>query len=176
VLGCVAAGVDRFRQDLGDDSEGIIGPSQWERDFNIDPELGPSAAEFARRISAAGGACDYPAAQIYAAGLLTIAAIRACDSLDQVQLRAAFADLRTTTFFGDFAIDRVTGGQIGHKMLLVQWHERRKQIISPESQSDAGDLQLPSAWRLILGAAHLFKLSRREKSSDEREKSSHEID
>ncbi|HLW70208.1 MAG TPA: ABC transporter substrate-binding protein [Candidatus Binataceae bacterium] len=167
VLGCVAAGVERFRQDLGDDAEGIVGPSQWERDFNIVPELGPRPAEFSRRILAAGSTCDYPAAQIYAAGLITLAAVRACDSLDQVQLRAAFADLRTTTFFGDFAIDRETGRQIGHQMLLVQWHEGRKQIIDPEPQAEGGNLEFPSAWRMILGAADLFRLSRREKIPDE---------
>jgi branched-chain amino acid transport system substrate-binding protein len=160
VLGCVAAGVERFRRELGDDAEGIIGPSQWERDLAVVPEFGPAPAEFARRVESAGGACDYPAAQIYAAGLLSLAALRNCDSLDQVQLRAAFADLRTTTFFGDFAIDRVSGLQIGHRMLLVQWHDSHKQIIHPDAQADAGDLQLPSAWRMILGPA-LFRLSRR---------------
>ena len=30
VLACVAAGVEKFRVDLGDDGEGIVGPSQWE--------------------------------------------------------------------------------------------------------------------------------------------------
>jgi branched-chain amino acid transport system substrate-binding protein len=167
VLGCVAAGIERFRHDLGDSAEGIIGPSQWERDFNIVPELGPRPAEFARRVIAAGGACDYPAAQIYAAGLLTLAALRTCDSRDQGQLRDTFADLRTTTFFGEFAIDRVTGRQIGHRMLLVQWHEGHKQIIDPDAQADVGHLEFPSAWRMIVGAADLFRLSRREKSPGE---------
>ena len=67
----------------------------------------------ARRMRAAGAADspDYPAAQIYAAGLLTAAALAIAGRCDDAMLRAAFSDLRTTTMFGDFSIDRVTGRQ-----------------------------------------------------------------
>ena len=149
VLACVAAGVTRFRDDLGDDAEGIVGPSQWEPEFDIRPAIGPSPIEFAHWMGTA--ASDYPAAQIYAAGLLTAAALRASGSLDQIALRAAFSDLQTSTFFGDFAIDRVTGRQIGHQMLLVQWHEGRKQIISTEGAADGGTLAFPNrkSWMLL---------------------------
>jgi branched-chain amino acid transport system substrate-binding protein len=149
VLACVAAGITHFRDDLGEDAEGIVGPSQWEPELDIQPEIGPSPIDFAHRMGDA--ASDYPAAQIYAAGLLTVAALRASGSLSQTSLRAAFADLRTTTFFGDFAIDRVTGRQIGHKMLLVQWHEGRKQIIVPEGSAKAGSLAFPNrkSWMLL---------------------------
>ena len=166
VLGCVAAGLNRFRDDLGDDAEGIVGPSQWERDFTIRPELGPSSADFIRRVHATGETCDYPAAQIYAAGLLTLAAIRICDSLDPARMRAAFAELRTSTFFGDFALDRVTGRQIGHKMLLIQWHAGHKQLIDANSQY-AGNLEFPSAWRLLMTATRLIKVDRRDDPVDE---------
>jgi branched-chain amino acid transport system substrate-binding protein len=160
VLGCVAAGVDRFAADMGDEAAGIVGPSQWEEQVRITPELGPAAAEFARRMRAADSTvgCDYPAAQAYAAGLLTVAALRHADSLDQERLRAAFSELRTTTLFGDFAIDRVTGRQIGHKMLLVQWHGGRKMIIDPEAHTDAGELELPAGWRLIAASFHMLRL------------------
>ena len=43
VLACVAAGVHRFRTAMGESAEGIIGPSQWEYQFEEQPELGPSA-------------------------------------------------------------------------------------------------------------------------------------
>ena len=92
----------------------------------------------------------------HAAGLLTVAALGASGSLDQTSLRSAFADLHTTTFFGDFAIDRLTGRQIGHQMLLVQWHEGRKQIISPEGSADAGTLAFPNrkSWILLPPGHH----------------------
>jgi branched-chain amino acid transport system substrate-binding protein len=166
VLGCVAAGISRFRDDLGDDAEGIVGPSQWERDFAIRPDLGPSPGEFIQRMDVAGCVCDYPAAQIYAAGLLTLAAIRASDSLDQPRIRAAFADLHTSTFFGDFELDRASGRQLGHKMLLVQWHEGHKQLIDANSP-DTSSLEFPSAWRLLMASAGLLKLHRRDNPSGE---------
>ena len=162
VLGCVAAGVARFASDLGELSEGIVGPSQWEESFEIDPALGPTPAEFARRMRAAGAhdSPDYPAAQIYAAGLVTAAAFAAAGSCNDAILRAAFSDLRTTTMYGDFAIDRVTGRQLGHQMLLVQWHRGRKVIIVPESHDDSGSLDFPAGWRLLLAGAEALRLSR----------------
>jgi branched-chain amino acid transport system substrate-binding protein len=164
VLGCVAAGVRRFASDLGELADGIVGPSQWEDSVELEPALGPTPAEFARRMRTAAAnetdSPDYPAAQIYAAGLLTAAALASAGRLDDATLRAAFADLRTTTMFGDFAIDRVTGRQLGHRMLLVQWHRGRKVIIVPESHDDSGSLDFPAGWRLLLAGAEALRLSR----------------
>ncbi len=160
VLGCVAAGVHRFAEELGEDAEGIVGPSQWEADAHIAPELGPPPGEFARRMRAAGYRdCDYPAAQVYAAGLVGCAAIRECDSLDQRRLRDAIGEMRTSTLYGDFAIDRVSGRQIAHKMLLVQWHMGRKAIIQPQSHAEIGTIEFPSGWRLIVASMRGLKLT-----------------
>ncbi len=109
VLACVAAGVQGFADALGQHAEGIVGPSQWEAAVGFTPEIGPPPGQFAARIHAACGACDYPAAQIYAAGLLSAAALNACGALGPDSLRAAFSDRRPSTVCGDFAIDRVTG-------------------------------------------------------------------
>ncbi len=179
VLGCVAAGVARFGRDLGGEAEGIVGPSQWEPDFAIVPELGPSPSEFARRMEALGAtACDYPAAQAYAAGLLTLAALRhagalvtapasrQASALDQARLRRAFADLHTTTLFGDFAIDPASGRQVGHQMLLVQWHRGRKVLIDAEPNPDAGAIEFPSGWRLVLASINYFRLTSRAPSEE----------
>jgi ABC-type branched-subunit amino acid transport system substrate-binding protein len=156
VIACVAAGVAAFSAALGALANGIIGPSQWEEQLAHRTEIGPSAADFARRFRIAnpGLGCDYPAAQAYAAGLVAITALKECTSLDHQQLRAALSDLRTSTLFGDFAIDRVSGRQIGHKTLLVQWHEGRKVIIDPEVHAELGALEIPSGWRLILGSIY----------------------
>jgi ABC-type branched-subunit amino acid transport system substrate-binding protein len=163
VLGCVAAGVARFGADLGDDAEGIVGPSQWEADAEIIPQIGQSSRDFAHRMRTLGARdCDYPAAQAYAAGLVTLAALRATGSLDHALLRSALSNLRTTTLFGDFAIDPVSGRQVGHKMLLVQWHRGRKVLIDAEPDPNAGAIEFPSGWRLVLASMQYFRLSRRD--------------
>jgi branched-chain amino acid transport system substrate-binding protein len=160
VLGCVAAGVHGFAEALGEDAEGIVGPSQWEEHARIAPELGPPPDEFARRMRAAGYRdCDYPAAQAYAAGLIGCAAIRECDSLDHHRLRETIGEMRTSTLYGDFAIDRVTGRQIAHQMLLVQWHMGRKVIIEPQAHSETGAIEFPSGWRLIVASMRGLKLT-----------------
>jgi branched-chain amino acid transport system substrate-binding protein len=171
VLGCVAAGVERFRIDLGEDAEGLIGPSQWEEQLQFRPELGPTPREFVRgmRAHAPNIACDYPAAQAYAAALLTTAAVEIAQSLDAAKIRAAFSDLRTSTFFGDFAIDRVTGRQVGHRMLLVQWHGGQKVVIDPEAHVETGMLEFPTGWQLILASFQRFKMTRRDDDDDDEE-------
>ncbi|HEY6421272.1 MAG TPA: ABC transporter substrate-binding protein [Candidatus Binataceae bacterium] len=162
VLACVAAGVESFRADLGEHAEGIVGASQWEEHAAIEPELGPTPSEFARRMRAAGAGenSDYVAAQAYAAGLLAAAALVNADALDQERMRSAFSDLRVSTLYGDFSIDRVTGRQVGHRMLLVQWHQGRKVVIEPEPRDDAATLEFPSGWRLILAGLEMIKMNR----------------
>jgi branched-chain amino acid transport system substrate-binding protein len=168
VLGCVAAGVRRFASDLGEVSEGVVGPSQWEYSPQDGPEaapaLGPTSAQFVRRMREAGGieSPDYPAAQIYAAGLLTAAALASAASLDERRLRAAFSYLRTTTMFGDFAIDPTTGRQLGHNMLLVQWQRGRKVVIHPEEHSDPGLHDSLPGWRLLRAGVEMLRSSRRD--------------
>jgi branched-chain amino acid transport system substrate-binding protein len=160
VLGCVAAGVHGFAEALGEAAEGIVGPSQWEEHARIAPELGPPPDEFARRMRATGyRECDYPAAQAYAAGLIGCAAIRECDSLDHHRIREAIGEMRTSTLYGDFAIDRVTGRQIAHQMLLVQWHMGRKVIIEPQAHSETGAIEFPSGWRLVVASIRGLKLT-----------------
>jgi branched-chain amino acid transport system substrate-binding protein len=152
VLACVAAGISRFAVEMGASAEGIVGPSQWEPDAIEGVELGPDAQEFARRMYRAAPqvSCDYPAAQAYAAGLLAVAALSAAGTLDQRRLRQAFSDLCTRTMYGDFAIEPATGRQVGHKTLLVQWHQGEKVIIDPAAHAISGSLELPSGWRLLL--------------------------
>ncbi len=173
VLGCVAAGVARFGADLGAEADGIVGPSQWEEEHGVTPAIGPSPRDFARRMRErrAGEACDYPAAQAYAAGLIALAALREADSIDvndQARIREALARLRLTTLFGDFAIDPANGRQTAHRMLLVQWHRGRKTIIDPAALDERGDLEFPSGWRLIVASLNYLRMGRRDREREPR--------
>jgi branched-chain amino acid transport system substrate-binding protein len=171
VLACVAAGVARFGADLGANASGIVGPSQWEEDAPIEPELGLAPRAFAGRMRGSGHPdCDYTAAQAYAGGLLALAAARAADSLDSERMRAAFNDLRTSTLLGGFAIDPKTGRQLAHKTLLVQWHGGRKVIIEPEPRDAHGTLEFPSGWRIILAGLDMLKLNRGPDDADDRDR------
>jgi len=167
-LACVAAGLHQFGREMGGDADGIVGASQWEADVASRPVLGPDAAEFARRMRAFAPdlSCEYPAARVYGAGLVTVAAIEAegasattSRTIEQMSLRAAFSSLHTTTTFGDFAID-ADGRQTGHRMLLVQWHQGRKVLIDPAPPEQTANVEFPSGLRMLLASLHILGPSR----------------
>lgn len=162
VVACVAAGVNAFGAALRDEAEGIVGPAQWDENFEVTPQLGISSREFARAMRATMGGAppDYTSAQAYAAATLAAAAVERAGTIDQIRIREAFNDLTTSTLFGDFAIDRATGRQSGHRMLLVQWHGGRRIIIEPEAHVDRGNLEFPAGWRLVLAGLEMLKLNR----------------
>ena len=147
----VAAGVDAFRERLGDAAEGFIGPSQWEPDVGYAPDIGyaveygPSAPEVQDSLSRAGHpVVDYPMAQAYAVGVVIQRCAGECGSLDSRELRQAAAALDFTTFYGRFRIDADTGRPIGKPALLVQWKEGRKVVVwPPECRSE----RLAYPWR-----------------------------
>ena len=77
-----------------------------------------------------------------------------------------------TAFYGNFAIGPQSGRQTGHRVLLVQWHHGRKVIIEPES-ADAGTLELPSGFRLIVASFQRLLLTRK---GDERQEANDDGD
>jgi len=131
VLALVAAGLRGFGDEAGDLAEGIIGPSQWEPTAGDVPDTGPGSTWFADAFERAfGKPAEYPAAQAFATGLILGECRRRCAGrLADAALLSAAQTLETTTFYGGFRLDRVTGGQVGHRIRLVQWREGRKRVI-----------------------------------------------
>ena len=128
----VAAGVDAFRERLGEQSENFIGPSQWEPDAAQQVDFGPTADEVRESLRRAGHpVIDYPTAQAYAVGVVMQRCIAECGSLEDAALRRAAAEMDFTTFFGRFVIDAETGRPTGKPALLVQWQQGRKEIVWP---------------------------------------------
>jgi hypothetical protein len=166
VLACVAAGRSSFGGELGERAEGIVGTSQWEPGSQVIPELGPDSREFARRMRTESrtAACDYVAAQAYAAGVLAAAMVEKVGACDQVKMREQFSTLRTETLFGAFQIDPETGRQVAHHTLTVQWHHGSKVPIEPHPPLSARDASEYSAGRRLLEAgAQIFGLGNRGK-------------
>jgi branched-chain amino acid transport system substrate-binding protein len=130
-LAVVGAGLAAFGDELGPLAQGIIGPSQWEPGTGEAPLTGPESRWFVRTFeNAFRRSPEYPAAQAFAVGLILEECRRRCaGSLDDTALLDAARSLETTTFYGRFSLDPVTGRQTGHEIRLVQWHDGRKQVV-----------------------------------------------
>src|SRR3990170_4244567 len=136
-IGLVAAGIKHFKEQLEKDAEGFLGPSQWERMIKIKPDFGPTPEEFFKRFKDAyGKEPDYPAAQGYNIGLIIQKGIEESGTPEDISVRETIKKMEFKTFYGDFKIDPVTGNQIGHRILIVQWQSGEKFIVYPEEVAE----------------------------------------
>lgn len=139
----VGAGEEGVLDDLGAERDGLVGPTQWLASAAPDPEVGPTAELFTERFRARTGRDpSYPAAQAFAAGVLAGHAIRTGGSTDDDALRDVVTELDVTTLFGRFRVDPVSGRQVGHRVLTVQWQDGDRRVVWPSDRADA-DLRLP---------------------------------
>ena len=143
----VAAGIKRFRDELGVHAEGFLGPSQWEPGSAEPVSFGPTeqaVLEALRRHLGEDQPVDYPMVQSYAAGLVAQRCVEEAGSLDPKEVRGAAGKLEFTTFYGRFRIDSATGRQVGRSVMLVQWQGERKVVVWPRERAE-GVLVYP--WR-----------------------------
>jgi len=137
-LAVVAAPMQAFWEDLQELAEGCIGPSQWEPGRDVTPDVGPTSAAFVERFRRRYGQTpDYPAAQAYAAGLVMQRGVALAGTCANMDLRQATRTLVCQTFYGRFQLDPVSGAQVGHETVLVQWQHGMKQIIYPVAVAQA---------------------------------------
>ena len=152
VAAVVAAPIGRFREELGNDVEGFLGPSQWEAPDSETRSQAPAdyfgptpfqaLSALTRAAKAAGVPVDYPMAQAYAAGLVAQRCVEEAGSLAPDALWGTATRLDFHTFFGRFKIDPDTGRQVGRSVLLAQWQQGRKVVIWPPQQAQ-GKLFIP---------------------------------
>ncbi|MCZ6622080.1 MAG: amino acid ABC transporter substrate-binding protein [Deltaproteobacteria bacterium] len=134
----VAAPLTRFKETLRAYASGFMGPSQWEPGVRYMPDYGPSVRDWTVRLHDPGiKGGDYPMAQAYAAGLVVERCLKEAGTLDNQALRQTAAKLDFTTFYGRFRIDPVTGCQIGHSMVVVEWQKGWKPIVWPKDMRQA---------------------------------------
>jgi ABC-type branched-subunit amino acid transport system substrate-binding protein len=134
VAAFVAAGVDEILAPVADRLTGVYGPCQWLPDAALQPEDGADSRWFTSAyLQAAGSSPPYPAAAAFAAGVLWQRCTRDAADTAPEAVQAAAQRLVTTTLFGGFRLDPVTGLQKGHRVGVVQWQHGRRQIVAPPS-------------------------------------------
>jgi ABC-type branched-subunit amino acid transport system substrate-binding protein len=117
----VAAGVREFGHAV-DDSEGVFGVAQWFPGSGHEVMLGPAEQVFLRAYADnAGTFPDYPAVQAAAGAVLAAHCAKLADGTGRENLWVAASDLDTSTLFGGFRIDSVSGAQVKHQTVLVRW-------------------------------------------------------
>jgi len=130
-VAAVAAGIHAFRDELGRAAIGVIGPSQWEADASFPANIGPDAVWFVRNFQERfGHKPEYTAAGSFAVGLIFGECVRHAGSLRDNDLLAAAAELDCFTLYGRFRLDSAGGRQVGHRILLVQWDQDHKVLLS----------------------------------------------
>jgi branched-chain amino acid transport system substrate-binding protein len=133
----VGAGVEEVLAPLGPLREGLLGPAQWIASAAPEPEEGPNAAWFvARYEEAAGTPPPYPAAQAFAAGLLCARCLRERGRVEDSAQLAAAQQLTCTTLYGAFRLDPISGLQVGHQVVIVQWQQGMRRVVWPPAQAE----------------------------------------
>jgi hypothetical protein len=121
-VAAVAAGVQRFGE-IVTRSEGVFGIAQWFPGASTQPvDLGPSERDFLSAFTRlTGRKPDYPAVQAAAGAVIGTHCARVAGAVSCKSLWQVAAPLEAATLFGPFRIDPVTGVQVGHETVLVQW-------------------------------------------------------
>ncbi len=133
----VGAGVEEVLAPLGNLREGLLGPAQWIATAALEPDEGPDSAWFvAKYRQSVGVDPPYPAAQAFAAGLLCARCLRDSGVTEDAAQLAAARQLACTTLYGRFRIDPVSGLQVGHQVLIVQWQNGIRRVIWPAEQAE----------------------------------------
>jgi ABC-type branched-subunit amino acid transport system substrate-binding protein len=133
----VGAGVEEVLAQLGDLREGLLGPSQWIDTAEMEPDEGPDSGWFVSKYrQMVGSDPPYPAAQAFAAGLLCARCVRESGATEDAAQLVTARQLACATLYGRFRIDPVTGLQIGHRVLIVQWQNGIRRVVWPPDRAE----------------------------------------
>lgn len=143
----VAPSLDDFSNALGADAEGVCGISVWEPSLRWNVSYGLSASEFAQKFkSMFGYDPPYQCSLGYFAGLLAQKLIEETGTLDSNTLRQAANTLEMKTLLGSWKIDPLTGKQIGHKGVVIQWQNGKRVVVWPPEAAQATPLFPKPPW------------------------------
>lgn len=134
----VGAGVDEVLEALGDRRDGLLGPAQWTPGAACRPDLGPDAewfiGSYQRRL---GTLPPYPAAQALAAAVIWWECVRMAGTLEESALLAQARRLDARTLYGAFRLDPLSGVQVGHRVVTVQWQDGLRRVVWPPHRAEA---------------------------------------
>jgi branched-chain amino acid transport system substrate-binding protein len=127
----VGGDLPEFYQLLGKTAEFVYGSSQWEKHLPF-PGIKDFVTNYEKmwnREPVYHSAAAYGACQIFGD------AIERANSLESDKIREQLLKLKTTTAFGEYAVDE-RGFQIAHKMVVHQWQNGKKVTVWPANVSD----------------------------------------
>ena len=131
----LAASIAEFYKQLKKESDGFFSVTQWEPNTKFNVDFGVSSKYFTdlylekyKKIP------DYVAAQSFNMGVILEKFIGESGSFDQEYLLKKITDAKFCTFYGNFELEKSTGFQSGHKTLVTQWQNGKKEIIYPFEQ------------------------------------------
>uniref|UniRef100_A0A7C5Y9W3 Branched-chain amino acid ABC transporter substrate-binding protein n=1 Tax=Caldiarchaeum subterraneum TaxID=311458 RepID=A0A7C5Y9W3_CALS0 len=143
----VSPSLPAFYEALKETSEGILAPSHWEPQTKPNINYGPSIEEFMTLFRQKWNSePSYHSAAAFAAGLYIASAIEKAGTIDNAKLRQAFNELDIVTFYGRLKIDPVTGNQVGHELVLLQWQKGQKQVVWPKEVATASLIYPKPEW------------------------------
>lgn len=133
----VGAGVEEVLASLGELREGLLGPAQWVAHTSTRPDEGPDVEWFVTRYrEEEGGDPPYAAAQAFAAGILYARCLRETGETHDESIQAAAQRLVCQTLFGKFQLDPLSGLQMGHQVVIVQWQQGQRRAVWPPEQAE----------------------------------------
>ncbi|MCB0079899.1 MAG: amino acid ABC transporter substrate-binding protein [Caldilineaceae bacterium] len=135
-----------FVTEVGDASNYIIGPTQWEATMSWQDEYFGTAAEYAARYEEMWDETPtYQAAESTATALALHLAIEQAGSLDMDAVRQALFDLDVTTFYGPINFDE-TGKNVNKPMGAIQIQDGVINVVAPtEAAVSSVEYPMP-AW------------------------------
>jgi branched-chain amino acid transport system substrate-binding protein len=135
-----------FVTEVGDDSNYILGASQWESSLAYEDPWFGSASDWATRYEDLYDmAPSYQAAESTATALALHLAIEAAGSLDTDAVRQALLDMDVVTFYGPINFDE-TGKNAGKPMVTIQIQDGDINIVAPEEAAVAEVIYPAPAW------------------------------
>jgi branched-chain amino acid transport system substrate-binding protein len=134
----VGGDLPEFYKLVGKTAEYVYGASPWEPTL-----LYPGTRDFVEAYEREFGRLpSYHAAAAYAGCQIVVEAARRAGGFEAERLREELLRLRTTTVFGEYAVDE-RGFQIAHRIVMIQWQDGKPVVVWPDEVA-GGKPRLPT--------------------------------